>query len=226
MRPITERLSPVIRNLVIANTLIFLFYAAVRESQPFITNHLALGPGTLAGEVWQPLSSLFIHLDFLSFAFNMLGLWFVGATIERSVGTKRFLALFFGTGVAANVTMVLASAALGRAELSAGSGSAVLALFVAFGVIFDRTQARVLGGLVLEARVLTAILVAFALLADLARASWANLAGDVVAVVLGFVMAGGRGAMLGNMWATWKARRVRRRYQILEGGRRRPPYVN
>ena len=45
----------------------------------------------------------------------------------------------------------------------------VLALFVAFGRIYNRTPARLLGNLVLEARTLTIILVAFALLADLFR---------------------------------------------------------
>src|SRR5205809_494316 len=83
MRPITDRLSPVIKFLVISNALLFVYYLFARGSQDFIRLHLALSPRLLAGEIWQPVTSLFVHVDALNFCFNMLGLWFVGATIER-----------------------------------------------------------------------------------------------------------------------------------------------
>jgi hypothetical protein len=117
----------------------------------------------------------------------------------------------------------------GELRLIAGCSSAVLALFVAFGAAFGRTPTRVLGGLVLEARTLTAILVGFALLADLVNGSVAQFAGDVVAVLLGYVLAGGRGQELKRLFGGMRAKRARRRYQVLEGGRGtsgRPPYLN
>lgn len=233
MRPISERLSPVVKALVIVNAALFFFYAMVKEIQVFFQEHLVLGPGVLRGELWQPFTSLFVHVQFLSFLFDVIGLWFVGATIERSLGTRRFLVLFFGVGVVANLVMMAMAVLLGSAQLFPGCGNAVLALFVAFGTIYDRSQARVLGGLVVQARVLAGILVAFALLADLSRGDWAMLAGDVVAVLMGYALAGGRGDALKRGWTGWRAKRVRRRYQILEGGRgvedrkpRRTPYVN
>jgi len=229
MRPLTERLSRAIKTLIVVDAVLFSFYVFVKEAQPFFTQHLALGPAVRAGELWQPVTSLFVHLDFLSFLFNLIGLWFVGATIERQLGTRRMLTLFFAAGIAANVAMALVSAAVATPEIIAGCGTAVLALFVAFGVIFGRTPARVLGGLVLEARMLTAILVGFALLADLMRGSLASLVGDVVAIVLGYVLSGGRGHELRGLWSNLRARRSRRRYQVLEGGRsgpRPPSYLN
>ena len=229
LRPITDRLSPVIRFLVIADALLFAFYVVVKQSQPFIQEHLALGPGTLAGELWQPVTSLFVHLDLISFFFNILGLWFVGATLERQLGTRRFLTIFFVTGIAANVVMVLLGAALARPMLTAGCGSAVLALYVSFGTLFDRTPARILGGLVLESRVFTAILIGFVVLADLTSGAWAALGGHAVAMLLGYVMVGGRGEGLRRLLGGLRAKRVRRRYQVLEGGRGghgRPPYLN
>jgi membrane associated rhomboid family serine protease len=233
MRPITERLSPVVKALVIINAALFFFYAMVKEAQVFFQEHLAIGPGVLRGELWQPVSSLFVHVDFLSFAFNLIGLWFVGATIERALGTRRFLTLFFGAGILSNVVMVAVAVLLGAPQLFPGCGNAVLALFVAFGTIYDRQPARVLGGLVVQARVLAMILVGFAVLADLSRGAWAMLAGDLVAILMGYTLAGGRGESLKRGWTGWRAKRVRRRYQILEGGRganerkpRRTPYVN
>lgn len=230
MRPITDRLSPVIKLLVIVDALLFCFYAVVKPSQPFFDLHLALNPNFLArSEVWQAVTSLFVHLDFLSFAFNVLGLWFVGATIERQMGTRRFLTLFFVAGVVTNVVIILLAMSMGGQQIYAGCSNVVLAMFVVFGTIYDRTPARILGGLELEARYLAMILVGFSFLADATRGAWPALAGDLVAVFIGYVMAGGRGEFVGRLWGGMRAKRVRRRYQVLEGGRgghRKPEDLN
>ncbi len=86
MRPISERLSPAIRLLVILNSLSFAFYVLVPRSQGFFRAHIAMSKVAFTGEFWQPVTSLFVHLDFLSFLFNIIGLWFVGAAIERVDG--------------------------------------------------------------------------------------------------------------------------------------------
>jgi rhomboid protease GluP len=229
MRPITDRLTPVIRALVVIDAVLYAFYILVTPARMLFEQHLALDPSRFLREPWQPVTSLFVHLDFLGFAFNIIGLWFVGATVERTLGKRRFLVIFFASGVAANLVMVLCSRVLGEVTLVAGSGRAVLALFVAFGAAFGRTPTRVLGGLVLQARVLTAILVGFALVADLVSGSRAGFAGSLVAVVLGYVLGGGRWQEVRQLFGGLRAKRARRRYQVLEGGRGssgRPPYVN
>jgi membrane associated rhomboid family serine protease len=227
MRPITERLSPVIRFLVIAEALVFAFFLVVKQAQPFFREHLALTLATLAGEPWQPLTSLFVHIDPISILFNLVGLWFAGATIERQVGTRRFLTIFFLSGLVSNAVMVLAAAALHAPFISAGCGSAVLALYISFGTIFVREPVRFFGALVLESRVLTWILIAFVVLVDLFSAAWSALAAHLVAMLLGYAMVGGRGQGL-HRWLTGaRARSSRRRYQVLEGGRHgKPPYLN
>jgi len=189
----------------------------VKPAQAFFQAHLILIPAiVLRGEFWQPLTSLFVHIDFITFLFNLLGLWWVGSTIERQVGTRRFLTIFFVSGLAANLILVLLVAPVA----SAGCGSAVLALYISFGTIFDRAPSRILGSLVLEARTFTWILVGFVVVVDLTSLAWASLAAHSVAMLLGYVMVGGRGAGLGNLWTRLRAKRVRRRYQVLEGGRR------
>jgi rhomboid protease GluP len=220
MRPVTERLSPTITALVIVYTLTFAFYAVVRPSRMFVDAHLALGPAVFQElELWQLLTSVFIHLDGVAFLFGMIGLWFVGAAMERELGRKRFLLLYFASAVLANVAIATVSLLQNNPELSGGSSMAVLALFVAFGRIYNRTPARLLGTLVLEARTLTIILVSFALVADLFRGAMPALAGDVVALVAGYVLSGGRGAGLGELWQRVRKRKPRRRFQVVEGGR-------
>jgi membrane associated rhomboid family serine protease len=234
-RPVQDRLSPTITTLVVTNALLFALYAVVKPSHAFIENHLALGPTALQGrpipELWQVVTSLFIHLEPWSFFFNVLGLWFVGATIERQLGRTRFLTLFLVPAVLGNLVMAGVMRLTGAEQLLAGCGLAVLALFVAFGRLYDRTPARILGGLVLEARTLVLILVAFALLSDLLRWSMVGLAGDVVALVTGYVLAGGRGAGLRELFTRF-GRRSRRRFSVVDGGRpstkedRRSRYLN
>ena len=227
MRPIADRLSPAIRNLVVAQAVLFALYVMATGLRMPISVHLALGPLVASGELWQPLTSLFVHLEWWSFAFDLIGLWFVGATIEQVLGRRRFLLLFFGTGILANIAVALVMAALQWSGFYAGCGDAVLALFVALGVIYGPTQVRVLGPLVLQARVLTGILVGLSVVGALSQAAWPALAGTLVAVVLGYVLSGGRGdfiaALLGRV-----PRRRRSVLEVLEGGRakRGSRYVN
>jgi membrane associated rhomboid family serine protease len=234
-KPVQDRLSPTITALVVTNALLFALYAVVKQSRPFIEGHLAMGPNVLQGrpvpEVWQVVTSLFVHLEPWSFFFNVLGLWFVGATIERQLGRTRFLTLFLVPAVLGNLVMAGLMLVKGMWSLFAGSGLAVLALFVAFGRLYDRTPARILGGLVLEARTLVLILVAFALLSDVLRGSMVALVGDIVALVTGYVLSGGRGAGLRELFTRF-GRRSKRRFSVVDGGRpgskeeRRSRYLN
>ncbi len=225
MRPITERLSPTVRQLIIASALVYAFYVMVPRAQPLFANHLALGPGAARGELWQVATSLFVHLDFVGFVFNVIGLWFVGAAIERSAGRRKFLSLFFVPALAGNIAVVAVSPIIGMDGLFAGCSHAILAMFVAFGRMFARTQARVFGAMVMEARTLSMVLVGFALFADLANMSVGRLVCDLVAVTLAYLMCGGRGQSLRVAWKLWRKKGVRRPYQVIDGGRR-PPFVN
>jgi membrane associated rhomboid family serine protease len=228
-RPVSERLSPTITALVVVSAISFALYALVRPVRLVFEDYLALGRDAFArGEVWQLASSLFVYLDPIAFFFNLIGLWFVGATIERQLGRTRFLVVFLVPGLLANAAIAAVLLMNGSPQLFAGCSPGVLALFVAFGRIYDRTPARILGGLVLQARTLTIILVVFALVADLLSGSVAALAGDLVALGAGYLLSGGRGAGLQELFARWKGG-SRRRFQVVEGGRqedRRSRYLN
>jgi membrane associated rhomboid family serine protease len=227
MRPITQRLSPTIRNLVVAEAVLFGLYIMASPLRAPITEHLALGPLVAAGEFWQPATALFVHLDLWSFVFDLIGLWFVGATIERTLGRLRFLLILFGAGFAANVVIALLLVALNRPSIYAGCGDCVLALFVALGVIYGRTEVRVFGSLVLQARILTMVLVGMSVVSALVQQAWPSLAGTLVAVGVGYFLAGGKsGPILDFLSRRRRPRRIG--FEVLEGGRGRrgKKYVN
>lgn len=227
MRPITERLSPTIRNLVIVEAALFGLYIMASPLRAPITEHLALGPLVAAGEYWQPATALFVHLDLWSFIFDLIGLWFVGATIERTLGRRRFLLILFGAGLAANVVMALLVATLQWPGIYAGCGDCVLALFVALGVIYGRAEVRVFGSLVLQARILTAILVGMSIVSAVFQRAWPSLAGTLVAIGLGYLLAGGKSGPILDFLTRWTRPR-RSGFEVLEGGRgkRGKKYVN
>jgi len=224
MRPITERLSPAIRNLVVVEAVVFGLFAMAASLRPLVTAHLALSGRFVSGQLWQPLSSLFVHLELWGFIFDLIGLWFVGATIERALGRQRFLLMFFGGGLLANIVAGLLLAVLDSPAIYAGCGDSVLAMFVALGVLYGRTQVRVIGALVLQARTLSGILVGLALFSAVWQQAWPALAGTLVAMSVGYVLAGGDGRQL----LAFLSRRRRDALQVLEGGRGKAgkKYVN
>jgi membrane associated rhomboid family serine protease len=227
MRPFTERLSPTIRNLVIAESVLFGLYVMARGLREPIADHLALGPLFLSGEFWQPLTSLFVHFELWSFVFNVIGLWFVGATIERALGRRRFLLIFFGSGLAANLVVAGLFVVLKVVQRNEGCGDAVLALFVALGVVYGSTPVRVWGRLVLQARILAGILVGMSVLSLLSQAAWPSLAGTLVAIVLAYFLSGGKVRNIADFLAGLRRKR-RTALGVLEGGRSKggKKYVN
>jgi membrane associated rhomboid family serine protease len=227
LRPFTERLSPTLRNLVVAESVLFGLYIMAAPLRDPIADHLALGPRVLAGELWQPLTSLFVHTELWNFFFSMVGLWFVGATIERIFGRRRFLLLFFATGLAANLVVAGFIVLLGMGVRNAGCGDSVLALFVALGVAYGRAPVRVWGQLVLQARVLAWIFVGMSVLSLVLQQAWPILAGTLVAQGLAYVLAGGKIGPIVQILASLR-RKQRRVFQVLEGGRGKAgkKYVN
>jgi membrane associated rhomboid family serine protease len=228
MRPIADRLTPTVKTVVIAQACIYFFYVFVRQSRPLVETHLAIGPGLFAGELWQPLTSLFVHVDFLGFVFDIIGLWFVGAFVERAQGTRRCFALFLVAGVLANVTLAAVWRLRGAGPIpyDDGAGYGVMALFVAFGRMHGRAQAQLfLTGLNIQARYLVLILIGWFVAANLARGNWAAIAAIAVACLIGYLGAAPGG--LKEMWQVYKARRHRAQFGVLEGGRKsKKKYLN
>jgi membrane associated rhomboid family serine protease len=223
-RPISERLTPAIKALVLVNTVVYLFYVFVAPLRVLLAEHVALGPGFARLEVWQPLTAMFVHTHPLEFVFNMIGLWFVGALIERTVGTRRFLEIFFVSGIAANLATGGLAWLLRSEQLFDGCGLAVLGLFVALARLYGRTPMQILGGLFLQARTLAMIMVAWALLAFLLGGVLPQIAGLAVAVAASWLLAG---SGFGDLWDRLRLRRIRRRYRVIEGGASgRSRYVN
>jgi len=228
LRPVAQRLSPTIRTLVVALAVPWLAYVLVKPVRGLMDNYLALGPGVMRGQVWQIVTALFVDRNPLAFL-NFLGLWFVGAAIERTLG-RRFLAVFFIPGLAANIVIALLSAWWGWGPWApvSGCGDAVLGLFVGLAVLYGPAQVRVIGTLAMPARVLAGLFVGLALVSSAAYGAWPIVFGTLTAVCLAYALCGGRGRDLGNLVSRLQHKIAKSRWRIMNGGKssKGPDYFN
>jgi len=228
MRPIAERLSPSVKALVIILTVSYVFFVMVPGLRELLLGTIFLGPGFWHGRLWQPVTAIFAQSQLSRWFFDVLGLWFVGATVERQLGRKRFLTIFFAAGILANVAIAIVSRlvpSLSGYVRPDGAGFAVLALFVTFGRLFRGSQVQILGGLVLESVYATLLFVGLPVVMDLVQGDWPAVAGDAVAIAVGYGLGGGRSR---EIWDLLKLKAPRRPYKVLEGGkgRRDSSYLN
>jgi membrane associated rhomboid family serine protease len=208
-------MTPAIKTLVIASSAIYLLYVFVVQARPLFQEHLTVGP-TMLHEPWQPVTAILVHVDLLSIVFGLIGLWFVGDYIEQKRGTRRFLMLFFGAGILGNVATGLLVPKFGVRAVYCGMGPAVLALFVAFGRIYGRNPVRILGSLHLKAHHAAMLFVGWAVVANLLARDVPGLAGTVVVTAVGYLLGAPGG--LREAYDTFRARRLRQRYKVIDGG--------
>jgi membrane associated rhomboid family serine protease len=221
------RLSPAVRALLIAEAAIYAVYLLVRPLRPLMELHLAVGPRLFAGEYWQLVTALFLHLDPQSLFWNLIGIWWAAADVERAQGTRRMMALFLVGGILTNLAYaVVERHTFGEGAIFGGASFAVLTLIVAYGRIYGRTPISFLGAVSLQARYLSIALVGWTVVSALAGpvVNWASLAAAAVAVLVGYFL--GVPGALDSMWDSLKVRRLRRRYRVIEGGRPPKKYVN
>jgi membrane associated rhomboid family serine protease len=220
-----DRLTPPVRNLIIALTVAYFFFVLAPPASPWIAAHLFVGPGLFHGEVWQPLSAIFFHARFTGWFFSVIGLWWVGAFVERTRGPRFFLGLFFGAGVAANVIAAgvsfLMSGGVGEVR-SDGAGFALSATFVAFARIYGPRPAQIWGAFSMRADYFTWILIGFSLLLSLVNRDVAGFAAELTAIAIALAATGGIKDLLALRRRSGRAL-ARSRYRVLEGGKRSPP---
>src|SRR5438876_2964011 len=94
------------------------------------------------GRVWEPFTYTFLNPDPVGLLFALLGLWLLGASLEQTWGTRRFLTFYFATAAAA----ALATSVLGFfvpavwVHLYFGNWPALEGLIAAFAVLMPNAQ--------------------------------------------------------------------------------------
>jgi len=68
-----------------------------------LEEYFSLIPEKSLKEPWRFITSIFLHADFFHLFFNSWALFVFGIELERRVGTKKFLEIFFTSGIFASL---------------------------------------------------------------------------------------------------------------------------
>lgn len=88
------------------------------------------------GDLYRFITPMFLHVDLMHIAFNMVALFSVGGVLERVLGKRNFLLLYFVGGITGNVVSYMSDIYLtAGTTVSAGASTSVFGLFVAVALL-------------------------------------------------------------------------------------------
>ena len=196
------RLTPVVRNLIIINVIVFIgqmiapqidvggcFGYPGARSDDAVTAYMALfNVHTDCFKPYQLFTYMFAHGGFSHIFFNMLSLAFMGPILESFWGQKKFLLYYLITGIGAAVFSVAIDLFVGGGAGSMlGASGAIYGLLMAFGMIFPNMEVMLLfPPIPIKAKYLVFLLGGLTFLMDRSGsvAHFAHLGG----VVVGFIV--------------------------------------
>jgi membrane associated rhomboid family serine protease len=231
--------TPAVKALLVATIAVFVVqyisgfvtpvpYNAV--SHPLM-EWFALTPAyVVSGLLWQPVTYLFLHAGVMHLIFNMLALWMFGVDLERRWGRTGFLRYYFVCGVGAGLTCLVVGllplAATRELYITptAGASGAIYGLLLAYAILFPH---RIIYYFIFPIPVRIYVLIAGLLvLYESARGGGGNVAhfAHLGGLIFGYLYLtlgrGGPWAEIKYRYVKWRMNRMRKRFDVHEGGRR------
>jgi membrane associated rhomboid family serine protease len=135
------------RLLIAANVAIFVLEAI---SGPSFLARFALWPvghfsvaqfdGPVGFKVWQLITCGFLHANLIHLAINMYALWMFGSDVERAIGPRHYLTLYFASMLCSSATQLLVVSMMTSAGVypTIGASGAIFGILLAFGMLFPR----------------------------------------------------------------------------------------
>lgn len=138
--PWVFRLSLIPRGLCVATDHPGNIYPSVNSSAICSATPDGQWMGVAAGDWWQPLTSMFAHVEVLHIGFNMLALWVLGPQLEMVLGRLRFAALYLLSGFVGSATIYLLAPG---DSTSLGASGAIFGLMAALLVVAHKARADI-----------------------------------------------------------------------------------
>ncbi|WP_292010930.1 rhomboid family intramembrane serine protease [Chryseobacterium sp.] len=96
-----NNIPPITRNIIIINIVVFIIsYLIYPQLYNTLSAYYPLSPNFKS---WQIITHMFMHGGFMHILFNMLTLWSFGPVLEQTLGEKKYLILYFVSGLGAFV---------------------------------------------------------------------------------------------------------------------------
>lgn len=107
---------------------------------------------------WQPVTYMFIHGGFDHILFNMIGLFCFGIGVERALGSREFLLMYFVCGILDGFISLLVYWLAGDySVLLIGASGAIYSILFVYAVLFPRNKIFIWGILPVPAPLLVII---------------------------------------------------------------------
>lgn len=137
-------MTPWVQRLLIANIVMFF----VQQTMPALTNELVFVPFEILRYPWTIVTYMFLHAGIMHIMLNMLGLFFFGPRVEVRLGSRRFITLYFISGI----TGALFSFAFSPRLPIVGASAGIFGVMLAFAYFWPRDHIYLWGILPVEAR--------------------------------------------------------------------------
>ena len=95
-----QQITPITKNIIIINVVVFvLFY--LLDSQELFMKFAAFYPFSPFFKSWQIVTHMFMHGSLMHILFNMFTLYSFGPVLEKTLGDKKYIILYFVSGLGA-----------------------------------------------------------------------------------------------------------------------------
>lgn len=151
-RMLNRFLTPAVKQILLINVVVFLGLLIFGSLAPDFDFHFIRLFGESAtysikkGYIWQFLTYMFIHLEVLHLAFNMLVLWWAAPPLEERWGTKGFWTFYLTVGVGAGIVHALISLLTGfESGPVIGASGALYGVMLAYAAYYPESIVYVWG---------------------------------------------------------------------------------
>ncbi|KIY22751.1 rhomboid family intramembrane serine protease [Mesobacillus subterraneus] len=121
------RFYPVISFIIVIHILLYLLTALPIFPNQYLLERLAgVNLYVVNGEYWRLVTPIFMHAGFAHMLFNSFSLVLFGPALEQLLGRTKFILVYLGTGIAANVATLLLEP---LTYTHVGSSGAIFGLF-------------------------------------------------------------------------------------------------
>lgn len=137
MRMTFPRLTPAVKWLLIINFVVY-FIQLLGADRPLVAWFSVFPVSWLViFQLWRLVTYQFLHGGLWHILGNMIGLYFLGPTLERHWGSKKFLTFYLGCGAAGALFYILL-AAIGFLSIGPmiGASGAILGMLAACAILF------------------------------------------------------------------------------------------
>ena len=143
-------------SLIVVNLIIYF----ITNSSTKLINTYGLNPRLFLYHrmYWQIFTYMFLHGNFNHLISNMLGLFFFGFSVEKALGSKEFLLIYFLCGILSGLfSLGYFIATDNYRTLLIGASGALYSIMLAYAVIYPKANIYIFGLIPIPAPILVII---------------------------------------------------------------------